>query len=118
MRARHPSKFAIAVAIAGAVVCIAIPAAGAPLPSGAAHFKSTAVSDIEQVRWRGHRGGGAVIGGIAAGMLLGGIIASSPYYYGGPYYYGAIRPIAMVRRTGKPIASRVIARSIPIAAPI
>jgi hypothetical protein len=89
MRARRPFKFAIAVAIAGAVVCIAIPAAGAPLPSGAAHFKSTAVSDIEQVRWRGHRGGGgAVIGGIAAGMLLGGIIASSPYYHGGPYYYG------------------------------
>lgn len=88
---KHRSiKLTIVSAVAGAIVLAGMPAMAAPLSAGATQFKSAATSDIEQVRWRGHRGGGgAVIGGIAAGMLLGGIIASSPYYYGGRgYYYG------------------------------
>ena len=89
MRTHHALRLTVAMAVAGTIACTAIPATGAPLSAGATQFKSAATSDIEQVRWRGHRGGGgAVIGGIAAGMLLGGIIASSPYYYGRPYYYG------------------------------
>ena len=95
MCTHHALKLTIAMAVAGTIACTAIPATGAPLSAGATQFKSAVTSDIEQVRWRGHRGGGggAVIGGIAAGMLLGGLIASSPYYgppgyYGAPGYYG------------------------------
>jgi BA14K-like protein len=32
-------------------------------------------------------GGGAFVGGLAAGALIGGAIAA-PYYYGSSYYYG------------------------------
>lgn len=48
---------------------------------------------VQQVRWYGHRGwgGGAFVGGLAAGALLGGAIAA-PYYYGSPYYYGPAYP--------------------------
>ncbi|MBR0837612.1 BA14K family protein [Bradyrhizobium manausense] len=49
----------------------------------------TAPGEIEQVRWYGHRGwgGGAFVGGLAAGAIIGGAVAA-PYYYGSPYYYG------------------------------
>ncbi|MBR0723296.1 BA14K family protein [Bradyrhizobium manausense] len=49
----------------------------------------TAPGQIEQVRWYGHRrwGGGAFVGGLAAGAIIGGAVAA-PYYYGSPYYYG------------------------------
>jgi hypothetical protein len=41
-----------------------------------------------EARWRG-RGGGAFIGGLAAGALIGGAFAASRPYYGyGPYYGG------------------------------
>jgi hypothetical protein len=84
MRA-HSAKSIIALAVAGALSVAALPVTAAPLSSSAANLHPAKTSVVEQVRWRG---GGAVIGGIAAGMILGGIIASSPYYYGGPYYYG------------------------------
>jgi hypothetical protein len=88
MRVLRSARSTIAMTLAVALATAAVPAAAAPLAAGAAQFQSAAPSSVEQVRWRGHRGGG-VAAGIAAGMLLGGLIASSPYYYGGPrYYYG------------------------------
>ena len=81
----HFGKLTIALAVAGALSAVTLPAAAAPLFSSAANLHPAKINTIEPVRWRG---GGAVIGGIAAGMILGGIIASQPYHYGGPYYYG------------------------------
>jgi hypothetical protein len=51
--------------------------------------RGSAPGQIEQVRWYGHRGwgGGAFVGGLAAGAIIGGAVAA-PYYYGSPYYYG------------------------------
>jgi hypothetical protein len=51
-----------------------------------------AVPQPAQARWGGHGGwhggGGAFIGGLAAGAIVGGALAA-PYYYGdGPYYGG------------------------------
>jgi len=58
---------------------------------------AVAVPQQAQARWGRHWGGGAVLGGLAAGALIGGAL-SAPYYgygygpyygyYGGPYAYG------------------------------
>jgi len=89
MRTHRSAKLTIAVALAAALV--AGSAKSAPLGTGATQFKTAGAANLEHVRSRGH-GGGAVLGGLAAGMILGGIIASQPYYYGGPYYYGPAYP--------------------------
>jgi hypothetical protein len=84
MRAHRSAKLTIVIAVAGVLAMAALPAAAAPISTAAAGLHPANTGAVEQVRWRG---GGAVIGGLAAGMILGGIIASSPHYYGGPYYY-------------------------------
>lgn len=49
---------------------------------------SFAATTSAEARWRG-RGGGAFIGGLAAGALIGGAFAyGRPYYGYGPYYGG------------------------------
>ena len=85
------TKLTIAIAVTGALLAAA-PASAAPPPAGAAKVVPAPANMIEPVRSRGHGGGGAVIGGLAAGMILGGIIASQPYYYGGPCYGPAYPP--------------------------
>lgn len=88
MRTRHLIQWTAAIGAAGLITAVATIATAAPVPSSTLAVKSALTSDISEVRWRGHRGGG-VAAGVAAGLLLGGLIASSPYYYGGPpYYYG------------------------------
>ncbi len=42
----------------------------------------------QPTRAHGWRGGGAFLGGFAAGAIIGGALAAPRYYYGGPYYYG------------------------------
>lgn len=89
MRLRHLFRWTAALGVAGLIAVAATPTSSAPVPSSTALVKSAVASDVNEVRWRGHRRGGGVAAGLAAGMLLGGIIASSPYYYGGPpVYYG------------------------------
>lgn len=65
------------------------PAAAAPIGHPLA-IAQPAAGLTEQVYWRRGWGwgGGAFVGGLAAGALIGGALAA-PYYYGpGPYYYG------------------------------
>jgi hypothetical protein len=54
-------------------------------------LSSLAVTSPAQARWHGgwHHGwgGGAALGGFAAGAIIGGALASGPYY-GSGYYYG------------------------------
>ena len=90
MRTRHLIPWTAAIVVAGMLATAATPAAAAPVPSSTVLIKSTIVSDVSEVRYRGRRGGGAgVAAGLAAGLIIGGLIASSPYHYGGPaYYYG------------------------------
>jgi BA14K-like protein len=86
--------------IAGAVLLASVSAAmlteasAAPIGKPLAMARS-ASSPIEQVRWYRRRGwgwgGGAFVGGLAAGALIGGAVAA-PYYYGSPYYYGPAYP--------------------------
>jgi len=90
MRTSRSAKLTIAVAVTGALLAAA-PAGAAPLAVGAARL-NVSPGIVEQVRSRGHSGGGAVLGGLAAGMILGGIIASQPHYYGPGYYYGPPPP--------------------------
>jgi hypothetical protein len=51
---------------------------------------AVAVPQQAQARWGHgwHGGGGAFIGGLAAGAIVGGALAAPYYYGGGPYYYG------------------------------
>jgi hypothetical protein len=81
--------FATAALLAGATAGMMASATAAPIGQPAAMARPA--SDLtEQVYWRGRGwgwGGGAFVGGLAAGALIGGAIAA-PYYYGSPYYYG------------------------------
>lgn len=78
---------AAAAVVAGAVGS-AVPVTAAPLGQSLAAVRPAAGA-TEQVYWRGRGwgwGGGAFVGGLAAGAIIGGAIAA-PYYYGYPGYY-------------------------------
>jgi hypothetical protein len=71
--------------LAGVTAGALAPASAAPI--GHPMTRSAAVPGaVEQVRYYGHRGwgGGAFVGGLAAGALIGGALAA-PYYYGPAY---------------------------------
>jgi BA14K-like protein len=81
--------FAGAALLASVTAGMMASAAAAPIGQPAA-MAWPASNLAEQVYWRGRGwgwGGGAFVGGLAAGALIGGAIAA-PYYYGSPYYYG------------------------------
>ena len=81
--------FASAALLASVTAGVMAPATAAPIGQPAAMARPTS-NLMEQVYWRGRGwgwGGGAFVGGLAAGALIGGAIAA-PYYYGSPYYYG------------------------------
>jgi hypothetical protein len=91
--------------IAGSLAVATVPAAAAPLMAAAK--PTVATSNVEQVQYRGHRGGwhggprygynrgygyghrgygygaGAALGGLAAGAIIGGAIANSQAQAGG-----------------------------------
>ena len=74
--------------LAGLSVTTLSAASAAPIGQPLAMTQADS-GQIDQVRWYGHRGwgGGAFVGGLAAGAIIGGAVAA-PYYYGSPYYYG------------------------------
>lgn len=85
----NSTRVLAAIILAASVSTVAVaPAVAAPVGQPGLIAKPDA-GLTEQVYWRGRRwgGGGAFVGGLAAGALLGGAIAA-PYYYGYPYYYG------------------------------
>jgi hypothetical protein len=94
---RFPSKTLAAVLVAGSLPLLAGSVAAAPI--GQTHgLKNANPSSIEQVQWRGRRGGhwrggrwiGPAIGGIAAGVAIGALAAPRYGYYDDGYYaYGA-----------------------------
>jgi hypothetical protein len=83
------------VLLIGASAGALSPASAAPIGQPLAMTGSASAAPVEQVRWYGRRGwgwgGGAFVGGLAAGAIIGGAIAA-PYYYGSPYYYGPAYP--------------------------
>lgn len=87
---RNRTKLPVAFAMAGTLV-FAAPTGAAPISAGGAALKAAAPSDVVDVR---HRGGGAIVGGLALGLIGGALIAGAasgyPYYgYRAPYYgYG------------------------------
>ena len=93
---RNMLKPAAGLGLAAALaLSVVTPLAAAPM-SNAAGLKAAA-ADTEQVRWRGHRGGGwlpgAVVGGLAAGAIIGSQAYRADPYYGGyayePYPYAS-----------------------------
>ena len=89
-----PFRFvAAALLLIGTSAGALSPASAAPIGQPLAMTGSASTAPIEQVRWYGHRGwgGGAFVGGLAAGAIIGGALAA-PYYYGSPYYYGPAYP--------------------------
>lgn len=80
--------FAATALLASASMATVAPAVAAPIGQPLAIAKSD-TNLANQVYWRRGWGGGAFVGGLAAGALIGGALAA-PYYYGppGPYYYG------------------------------
>jgi BA14K-like protein len=87
------AKLVTAALIAIAVALYAGVASAAPVSALA--IKNAATSNIENVYYRGWRGGyggwgwGGVGAGLAAGAIIGGVLAAPYYYGGGPYYaYG------------------------------
>ena len=91
------SKTLAAVLVAGSLPLFAGSVAAAPI--GQSHgLKNASPSSIEQVQWRGRRGGywrggrwiGPAIGGVAAGVAIGALTAPRYRYYDDGYYaYGA-----------------------------
>ena len=82
-------RSSVAVLTAGAMMLSAVlPVSAAPVMTSAAGLKAVAPDQTVDVRWRG-RGGGAVIGGLAAGLAIGAIAAaaSRPRYYAPAYGY-------------------------------
>lgn len=50
-------------------------------------IKSAVPTNVETVRWRGHRGWGPGVGAaVLGGAILGGMLAAPYYGYDGPYY--------------------------------
>lgn len=97
-----------ALGLAGALVIgFASPSVSAPVTTSTATVKTAISSDVNDVRWRGRRGGfrrggGGVAAGVAAGLIFGGLAAaaaSRQHYYGpgyyddGPVYYYEPAPI-------------------------
>jgi BA14K-like protein len=83
--------FTAAALVASTTAGMVAHAAAAPIGQPLAPLARVS-SLTEQVYWRGW-GGGAFLGGLAAGALIGGAIAA-PYYSGYPYYYGPGYPVA------------------------
>ena len=90
------STFAAAALFAMSIVPFTNNASATPVADALA-FKNAAPTNIETVRWRGHRGWGPGVGAaIVGGAILGGLLAA-PYYDGygpygyepGPYVYGS-----------------------------
>ncbi|MBS0248505.1 MAG: BA14K family protein [Proteobacteria bacterium] len=77
-----------ALGLATLLAVTAAPATAAPVLSSTSVRKTTATSNVVDVRYRGR--GAGVAAGIATGLIIGGIIASQPRYYG--YYYGGPPP--------------------------
>jgi hypothetical protein len=79
------STLAVAALFAMSIVPFPNDASAMPFADGIA-LKNAAPTNIETVRWRGHRGWGPGVGaGIIGGAILGGMLAA-PYYGYGPYY--------------------------------
>ena len=80
------ASLGLAGALAMAAAPLAAPAVAGPVPSATLALKTTAPDVVQDVQWR-RRGGGAFVGGLAAGIIGATAFgALAPRYYG--YDYG------------------------------
>jgi hypothetical protein len=90
-----PSRTLAVLAVAGSLPLFAGSVAAAPVGQSMG-LKNADVSSVQDVQWRGRRGGrwvGPAVGGFVAGAIVGSALAPryyEPGYYGVGYYaYGA-----------------------------